>query len=127
MLLKLGMGLFLIRVASVICMHLQSSAIPLKPIITLFTKMIILMCFKKPLLMKLCHPPDGSTSPKYKVLIHHNLFYQIQNALAFNRDMCCHLVLCLRLLPFHYQVLLGLFLIIVQLQPSFVNICSFIQ
>jgi hypothetical protein len=35
------------------------------------------------------------------VLNHHNLFYHIQNALAFNRDMCCHLALCFRLLPFH--------------------------
>jgi hypothetical protein len=35
------------------------------------------------------------------VLNHHNLFYQIQNALAFNRDTCCHLALCLWLLPFH--------------------------
>jgi len=34
-------------------------------------------------------------------LNHHNLFYQIQNVLAFNWDTCCHLVLCLRLLPFH--------------------------
>ena len=24
------------------------------------------------------------------------------NALAFNRDTCCHLVFCLQLLPFHY-------------------------
>ncbi len=53
--------------------------------------------------MRLCHPPDGSTSPKYKLLClyHLNLFYQIQAALAFNRDMCCYLVLCLQLLPFH--------------------------
>jgi len=36
------------------------------------------------------------------VLNHHNLFYQIQNALAFNRDTCCRLVLCLQLLPFHW-------------------------
>ncbi len=36
------------------------------------------------------------------VLNHHNLFYQIQNALAFNRDTCCYLALCLRLLPFHW-------------------------
>jgi hypothetical protein len=36
------------------------------------------------------------------VLNHHNLFYQIQNALAFNRDTCCHLALCLWLLPFHW-------------------------
>jgi hypothetical protein len=35
------------------------------------------------------------------VLNHHNLFYQIQNALAFNRDTCGHLQLFLRLLPFH--------------------------
>jgi len=32
---------------------------------------------------------------------HHNLFYQILNALAFNWDTCCHLAVCLRLLPFH--------------------------
>ncbi len=38
------------------------------------------------------------------VLNHHNLFYQIQNALAFNWDKCCHLVPCLQLLPFHYFV-----------------------
>ncbi len=35
------------------------------------------------------------------VLNHHNLFYQIQNALAFNWDTCCHLAPCLQLLPFH--------------------------
>jgi hypothetical protein len=39
------------------------------------------------------------------VLNHHNLFYQIHNALAFNRDTCCHLALCLRLLPFHSFVI----------------------
>jgi len=36
------------------------------------------------------------------VLNHHNLFYQIQNALSFNQDTCCHLALCLQLLPFHW-------------------------
>ncbi len=36
------------------------------------------------------------------VLNHHNLFYQIQNALAFNRDTCCHLALSLRLLPSYF-------------------------
>ncbi len=35
------------------------------------------------------------------VLNHHNLVYQIQNALVFNQDTCCHLALCLRLLPLH--------------------------
>ncbi len=41
-------------------------------------------------------------SISYCLFNHHNLFYQIQNALAFNRDMCCHLALCLQLLPFHW-------------------------
>jgi hypothetical protein len=41
------------------------------------------------------------------VLNHNNLFYQIQNVLAFNCDTCCPLALCLRLLPFHYLVYLG--------------------
>jgi hypothetical protein len=27
------------------------------------------------------------------------------NALAFNRNRCCHLVLCLRLIPFHFTKL----------------------
>ncbi len=40
------------------------------------------------------------------VLNHHNLFYQIQNALAFNQDTCCHLALCLRLFPFYCRYLL---------------------
>jgi hypothetical protein len=35
------------------------------------------------------------------VFNYHNKFYQVQNALAFNRDMCCHQALSLRLLPFH--------------------------
>ncbi len=35
------------------------------------------------------------------VLNHHDLFCQIQNALAFNWDRCCHLALCLQLLPFN--------------------------
>ncbi len=59
--------------------------------------------------MRRCHPPDGSTSPKYKLLcfkLENHLFCQIKNALAFNRDTCCHLVLCLRLLPFHWLSLL---------------------
>ncbi len=37
------------------------------------------------------------------VLNHHNLFNQIQNTLAFKWDTCCHLALCLQLLPFHYR------------------------
>ncbi len=36
--------------------------------------------------MRLCHPPDGSTSPKYKLLcfITTNFFCKEKNALAFN-------------------------------------------
>ncbi len=57
--------------------------------------------------VKLCHPPDGSTSPKYKLLcfITAKLFYKEKNALAFNRDRCCHLVLCLQLIPFYYRTI----------------------
>jgi hypothetical protein len=42
-----------------------------------------------------------------RILNHHNLFYQIQNALAFNWDTCCNLAHCLRLLPFHCKKLLN--------------------
>ncbi len=53
--------------------------------------------------MRLCHPPDGSTSPKYKLLcfITTKFFCKEKYALAFNRDRCCQLVLCLRLIPSH--------------------------
>ncbi len=52
--------------------------------------------------MRLCHPPDGSTSPKYKLLcfITTKKICKENNALAFNWDRCCHLVLCLQLIPF---------------------------
>jgi hypothetical protein len=52
------------------------------------------------------------------VLNHHNLFYQILNAPAFNRDMCCHLALCLGLLPFH--LIMTLFIIV-----NSCNVCAF--
>ncbi len=54
--------------------------------------------------MRLCHPPDGSTSPKYKLLcfITTKRICKVKNTLAFNRDRCCHLVLCLQLIPFHW-------------------------
>ncbi len=53
-----------------------------------------------------CQPPDGSTSPKYKLLcfITTKKICKEKNALAFNKDRCCHLVLCLRLLPFHCAI-----------------------
>ncbi len=53
--------------------------------------------------MRLCQPPDGSTSPKYILLcfITTKTICKEKNALAFNRDRCCHLVICLWLIPFH--------------------------
>ncbi len=61
--------------------------------------------------MRLCHPPDGSTSPKYKLLcfITTTKICKVKNALAFNWDRCCHLGLCLRLIPFHLLSSLLLF------------------
>ncbi len=53
--------------------------------------------------MRLCHPPDGSTSSKYRLLCFMTTkkFCKEKNTLAFNLDRWCHLVLCLRLIPFH--------------------------
>ncbi len=53
---------------------------------------------------RLCHPPDGSTSPEDKLLcfITTKIFFSKEkNALAFNWDRCSHLVICLWLIPFH--------------------------
>ncbi len=49
------------------------------------------------------HSPDGITNPKEKLLrfITTKFFCKEKNALAFNRDRCCHLALCLWLIPFH--------------------------
>ncbi len=57
--------------------------------------------------MRLCQPPDGSTSPKYKLLhfLTIMIFYQEPNELAFNWDTCCHLVICLQLIASHYTSL----------------------
>ncbi len=56
------------------------------------------------ILIGLYHSPDGITNPKYKLLcfITTKFFCKEKNALAFNRDRCCHLALCLRLIPFHW-------------------------
>ncbi len=42
--------------------------------------------------MRLCHPPDGSTSPKYKLLcfIKTKKNCKEKNALGFNWDRCYH-------------------------------------
>jgi len=56
-------------------------------------------------LMGIHHPLDGITNLKYKLL-----YFLIPNkktskrkALAFNRDRCCHLVISLQLIIFHYE------------------------
>ncbi len=37
------------------------------------------------------------------VFNNNDLFYQEPNELAFNRDTCCHLVICLRLIGSHWE------------------------
>ena len=56
--------------------------------------------------MMLCHPPDATTSPKYKLMLfkRNNFFFKEKNALAFNLDRCCQLVLCLWFITFHYRL-----------------------
>jgi hypothetical protein len=53
--------------------------------------------------MKLYHPPDGDINVKYKLLcfLTPNKKNSERKAPAFNRDRCCHLALCLRLILFH--------------------------
>jgi hypothetical protein len=48
----------------------------------------------------LYHPLDDITNPKCKLLHFFTItfFNKEKKALAFNRDRCCHLVLCLRLI-----------------------------
>ncbi len=56
--------------------------------------------------MRLCPPPDGSTSPKYKLLcfIITKKILQREECTIFNRDRCCHPVLFL--LEIIYKILL---------------------
>jgi hypothetical protein len=51
----------------------------------------------------LYHPLDGATKPKYKLLclLTTKKIGKEKKALAFNWNRCCHLVLCLQLIPFH--------------------------
>ncbi len=50
------------------------------------------------------HSPKGVTNLKYKLLsfLTHNKKISKRKVLAFNRDRCCHLALCLRLIIFHF-------------------------
>ncbi len=54
--------------------------------------------------MGLYHPLDGITNPKFKLLHFLTFFCREKKELAFNRDWCCHLALCLRLILFHLLV-----------------------
>ncbi len=51
----------------------------------------------------LYHPLDGTTNLKYTLLcfLTSNKKISDKKALAFNRDRCCHLAVCLRLILFH--------------------------
>ncbi len=53
--------------------------------------------------MGLDHPLDGVTNLKYKLLyfLTPNKKNSKRKALAFNRDISCHLSICLRLILFH--------------------------
>ncbi len=55
--------------------------------------------------MGLYHPLDGVNNLKYKLFYFLTPNKKISNrkALAFNRDRCCHLVICLRLILLHYH------------------------
>ncbi len=57
--------------------------------------------------MGLYHPLDGNTNLKYKLLcfLTPNKKISKRKALAFKRDRCCHLALCLRLIIFHFEIL----------------------
>ncbi len=39
---------------------------------------------------------------KVVAFLNNDIFYKERRALAFNRDRCCHLALCLRLILFHF-------------------------
>ncbi len=64
--------------------------------------------------MRLCHPPYGSTSPKYKLLCFKTAKKIWKEKItAFKRERCCHIVLCLRLIPFHYLVVIIVLLLLI--------------
>jgi hypothetical protein len=54
--------------------------------------------------MRLHHSQDGSAYPGYNLtcFVCINCFQKEQNALAFNLDTWCHLVLCLKMILLHY-------------------------
>ncbi len=56
--------------------------------------------------MGLYHPLDGITNLKYKLLyfLTSNKKISKRKALAFNRDRCCHVAICLWLILIHYSI-----------------------
>ncbi len=58
--------------------------------------------------MRLHHSQDVSTYPRYKLMcfVYFSFFRKEQNALAFNRAIWCHLVLCLQMIPPHWHFVL---------------------
>ncbi len=53
------------------------------------------------------HLLDGVPNPEYKLFCFIQLnkyFCKEQKALAFNRDRCCHLALCIQLILFHSSI-----------------------
>jgi hypothetical protein len=55
----------------------------------------------------LYRPLDGITNHKYKLmhfLTAKYVFCNDKKTLAFNRDKCCHLLLCLQLILFHWSI-----------------------
>jgi hypothetical protein len=60
--------------------------------------------------MELYHALDGITNLKYKLLyfLTPNKKKLKRKALAFIRDRCCHLAICLQLILFHLDPTLGL-------------------
>jgi hypothetical protein len=80
-----------------------SVIIPSVIVVSVILQIVLVLNFIVLSVMRFCQPPEGNTSPKYKLLcfITNNFFCKEKNSPAFNRDRCCHLVLCLPLIPLH--------------------------
>jgi hypothetical protein len=63
------------------------------------------VCLHKMTYNEALSPTRWQYQSKVKVAEFHNsnFFCKEKNALAFNWDRFCHLVLCLQLIPFHYN------------------------
>jgi hypothetical protein len=79
---------------------LGSNAVPK----VVFTQAIIQYVLE--MAIGLHYPLDFVNNPKYKLLRFIQItkfFCKKKRALAFNRDRCCHLALCLQLILFHWK------------------------